>query len=80
MAKLNITKLSEVLWQFHNDRLKDPNLTDITPYIKRVQSVFKADGWIDSNDLKMTPQQIKSMNRIEPDGLVRKPKMKYTAI
>lgn len=33
--------ISDLMWKFHNDRLDNPNLIDMTPYIKPIQAYIK---------------------------------------
>lgn len=37
-----LLKVSEAFWQFHNDRLANPNLTDMTPYLNVVEAYLNA--------------------------------------
>lgn len=36
-----INELAELFWQFHNDRLADPNLTEMKPYIQPILNLLK---------------------------------------
>ena len=50
-------RLVEILWKFHNDRLKDPSIAELKPYIDelraevdnaRIQSIDDMLDWLDS--------------------------------
>lgn len=31
-----VREISQILWQFHNDRLKDPSINEMKPYIQPI--------------------------------------------
>jgi hypothetical protein len=38
-----LKQLSDLFWQFHNDRLNDPSLTDMTPYLQPVVKLIATE-------------------------------------
>lgn len=35
-----VRAIADILWQFHNDRLKDPSITDLAPYIRPIKQLM----------------------------------------
>lgn len=36
-------EIAEILWRFHNDRLSNPNLKEMKPYIEQLDQVYKQE-------------------------------------
>jgi hypothetical protein len=49
-----LRELAEIFWQFHNDRLKDPSITEMKPYIEQVQAhIAREVGEMLPSELKL---------------------------
>lgn len=38
-----VRELAEIFWKFHNDRLKDPSINEMKPYIQPVLDFIEAE-------------------------------------
>lgn len=41
--KDKVRDLAEILWQFHNDRLADPSINEMKPYIEPILALLKEE-------------------------------------
>lgn len=42
-TKSKIRDLAEILWQFHNDRLADPSINEMKPYIEPILDLIQEE-------------------------------------